>query len=377
MREKGSWSSATHEKATHEAKKHGSATFRGEQRAREGRGLDPLVDPSKYEVIRQARNLIVPDEDGWLVLKFGVAMPVKQEFDTTGSMGENVEIAFRVLPKVQDLLVQGPNAVLRRYHTQIATGAVQDRSDDFPYQIGQFEPDNEVASQMTLLFPEKKGGDATEDYQIGLFSTAYLTGIDIAKYGLKGYYFVAGDEIGRDRLDEHSIESVFGPSVMEKAFGVSKPQSLPSTIELGQKVLENWHTFFLQVASPTHLTHTTEWWSKVLGRERVILLPDTKDLAEVQAVIIGLTEGVLDLQSAVDFLAEAKVSKAEAQRIVRAVAHIPIGAQTKFPNFKKIPMAGAVFASKDDIWPINGEDIKSSKVVKPAKPGKYETEWKL
>jgi hypothetical protein len=34
------------------------------------------------------------------------------------------------------------------------------------------------------------------------------------------------------------------------------------------------------------------------------------------------------------------------------VAHIPLGAQTLFPNFDKIPGKGAVFANKHDLWPV-------------------------
>ena len=200
MREKGDWSRATYRDTETKTKKFGSATFVGEERARQGKGLDSLIDPSQRGVIRESNNLLVPDGDEF-ILKFGVAMPVETDFDTTGSMGGNVDVAFAVLPKVQGLLVQGANAVLRRYHTQIATGVIQDRLDRFPYQRSQFEPDNEVERQMGLLVPERSGGDSTEDYQLGLFAAAHLTSTSITRYGLRGYYFVVGDEIGRDSLD--------------------------------------------------------------------------------------------------------------------------------------------------------------------------------
>src|SRR3989344_2764156 len=102
MREKGAWSKSEFTSRAEKAKKLGSVTFEGEQRARQGKGLDPLVDPSKYDVVRGSNNLLVPDGDGF-ILKFGVAMPVQTDIDTTGSMGDNVEIAFRVQPNVQNL----------------------------------------------------------------------------------------------------------------------------------------------------------------------------------------------------------------------------------------------------------------------------------
>lgn len=361
MREKGSWSDVTYKSRATEAKVRGSSTYEGEERARQGKALDPLVDPSKYDVVRGSNNLLVPDGDEF-VLQFGVAMPNETDLDTTGSMGGNVDIAFGVLPKVQNLLIQGLNAVLNRYHTQIATGIIQDRVDRYPYLRSMFEPDNEVERQMGLLVPEKGGGDDTEDYQLGLFAAAYLTKASITQYGLKGYYFVVGDEIGRDELDQRVLEQVFGPTVMEKAFGWP-PQSLPSTAEVAKRVLENWHAFYLQVGQNSG---TTKWWSKLLGRNRVIQLPQTEDIAEVQACIIGLIEGVLDKKSAIDFISGVDGNRNSAKRIVEAVSDIPIGLQATYPNFNRIPPAGSRFKSREDIWPIDSKESKPAKSAKPA-----------
>lgn len=363
MREKGAWSETTYKSraATVASVGRGTATYEGEERVRQGKGLDSLVDPKERGVIRVAGNLLVAAGDVF-ELKFGVAMPGKTDIDTTGSMGGNVDIAFRVQPKVQNLLIQGKNAVLKRYHTQLATGVVQDRVDRFPYQVSQFEPDNEVERQMGLLVPERSGADPTEDYQLGLFSTAYLTETAIVKYGLKGYYFSVGDQQGRDEFDDGVLRQVFGSKVFELA-KLSK-DSLPSTDEVAKKLLSNWHGFFLQVGKNRYVT---EWWSRVLGRERVIALPRTELMAEVQAVVIGLTEGVLDLKSAVDFLKEAKVSVSDAKAIVEACGQIPVGLQASLPNFDKIPLAGAKFASRDDIWPIGTKGASAGKAEKPAK----------
>ena len=121
-REKGSWSSATYEKTLSAVRTRGGAvTHESELRAQQTRELHPLVDPKQFGVVRQSNSLFVPDGDQF-ILTFGVAMPVKTDIDTTGSMGRNVDIAFAVLPKVQNLLVQGPNAVLRRYHVRHTPG---------------------------------------------------------------------------------------------------------------------------------------------------------------------------------------------------------------------------------------------------------------
>ena len=74
MRKKGGWFDVTYKVRADEAEARGSATFEGEQRARQGQGLDPLVDPAKYGVIRESNNLLVPDGEEF-VLQFGIAMP--------------------------------------------------------------------------------------------------------------------------------------------------------------------------------------------------------------------------------------------------------------------------------------------------------------
>ncbi|KKW30763.1 MAG: hypothetical protein UY74_C0032G0008 [Candidatus Kaiserbacteria bacterium GW2011_GWC2_52_8b] len=353
----------------------GVATYLGEERARQGKGLDPLVDPKgleKYGPVRGSNNLLVPEGDQF-VLEYGVAMPVQTDCDLTGSMGGNVDVFFKIQPDVQDLLIQGKGAVLKRYQAQMCTGAVQDVVDQFPYQRSQFEPDNEVERQMGLLVPERSGGDNTEDYQIGLFAAAYLTDASITKYGLRGYYFAVGDEIGRDTLDPYGqlLKKTFGSKTdeVEKVLGNTSARSL-RTVNIGKILLRNWHGFFLQVGRNRY---TTDWWSDTLGKERVVQLPRTEDLAEVQAVIIGLTEGVLDLQSAVDFLKESKVSATEAKRIVEACSGIPIGLQTTFANFDIVRV----------IWPI-GTDVPSgakSKKAKKSAPKEEKKEkkedWKL
>src|SRR3989344_5268936 len=269
MRDKGAWSAVAYaSRVTEVSARGGTATYEGEDRFRQGMGLDPLIDPSKYDVTRASKSLLAPEGDVF-ILKFGVAMPVETDIDTTGSMGKNVDIAFRVQPKVQDLLIQGGSAVLRRYHSQIATGVVQDRSDQFPYERSQFEPDNEVERQMGLLVPERSGGDNTEDYQIGLFAAAYLTDASITKYGLRGYYFAVGDEIGRDTLDPYGqlLKKTFGSKTdeVEKVLGNTSARSL-RTVNIGKILLRNWHGFFLQVGRNRY---TTDWWSDTLGKERV------------------------------------------------------------------------------------------------------------
>lgn len=358
-RKKVDWSGGTYAAAARVASTRGSATYEGEQRTQKGLGLDPLVDPKTHGCKRQAFNLLVPQPDGSFKLPVGVAMPVKSAFDTTGSMGHNVDIAFQVLPKVQSLLVQSVDAVLSRYHVQIATALIQDVVDRYAHEHTEFEPDNEVERQMSLLSPDRSGGDSTEDYQLDLWYTARRIETSIVRYGLKGYYFVIGDECGRNTLDSSTIK---------KIYGVDEPQSA-SVEEVAQEALRSWHAFFLQVGS--HRSHAISYWSRAFGPERVVMLPRTEDIAEVEAVVIGLTEGVIDPQTAADLLASAKVGKENARQIVRAVSHIPLRAQADLPNFNRVPKPGDVFESREAVWPMGSLE----EAVQPSKPG--EINWQL
>ncbi|MCX6795501.1 MAG: hypothetical protein NT165_02105 [Candidatus Falkowbacteria bacterium] len=104
--------------------------------------------------------------------------------------------------------------------------------------------------------------------------------------------------------------------------------------------------------------HVIRYWEGIFGPERVIVLPETELLPEVQAAIIGLTEGTLTLETVEEFLtSQAKINSTQASQIKRAVAGIPLCAQMLLPNFEIIPMKGDKFANKRDLWPIKAEDI--------------------
>ena len=100
--------------------------------------------------------------------------------------------------------------------------------------------------------------------------------------------------------------------------------------------------------------------------ERVVVLPSTELLPQVQSAIIGLTEGTLNLQDIGEFLTKNNVSDSDAKKIVRSVANIPIGVQASLPNFGKRPQKGDLFREKTDLWPIDpGEVVQEQGDEKP------------
>lgn len=342
----------------------GPVTARAEQRARETGELNPLVDPKGYGVIRRSLPRLEKNEDGLWLLPIGVPMPIETRVDTTGSMGGNVDVALRVLPKA----FEACGDVLPGYDLQVATGIFGDVGDRFPLCRPQFEMEAEkIVPQLTYMVPERQGGDTPEDPHYGIFGGAYLTAAHIDRLGLKGYDFTVSDAPARDHLDERQLLRIFGEEVFAKAAENGHQiarRDLPSTRDVVRDLQKRAHAFFLQVGDDPE---TSRFWTRVFGAAHVVALPSTELLPQVQAVIIGLTENTLRLDETASFLRKHNVDKNDAGQIVRAVVNIPIGAQAALPNFGKRPKAGDLFAGKTDLWPVDSaEEKKASSKKKPA-----------
>ncbi len=348
----------------------GNRTAKAKERHAQGKGLDPLVDPAGYGVIRRSLSRMNP-KDLFFELTMGIAMLVEKRLDTTGSMGDNVDIAFDALPRTYELL----RKVLSRYDLQIITSIFADAVDDYMLCRSQAEMGEKIAEQMTMMVPESGGGgNGGEDPQFGLFGAAYLTAADINRYGLKSYDFTVTDEPSHEYVGVDALERVFGKEVLKKVeengFKMS-PKKLPSVKEIIDALLLRAHAFVFIIGDRTD---TRRYWPTVIASERLIFLPNTKLLPEVEVAIIGLTEGVLTLDTLEDFLIdEAKCSKQDAKLIKRAVAGIPIGAQMEAENFNKIPLAGTLFKEKRDLWPIEDADV----VITESKPKKGNGKGKM
>lgn len=349
------------------AQSAGSATHAGEERKRKGLGIDPLVDPSAYGVIRRSISWLEPEDDHF-ILERGIAMLLESRLDTTGSMGDNVEIAMRVLPQTYDLLKTAAPAVLGRYDLQMITAIFGDLQDENVLFRSQAEMDVRIAEQMTLMVPEGGGyGNGHENPEYGIFGGALLTSAQINQYGLKYYDFSLSDEPLVHRIDPSQLVRVFGKEVFERLAENGhdiKKSNLPSTKEVVEELLKRAHAFFLQVGDRED---TFDSWVECFGRNRIVKMPRVEYLPQVQAAIIGITEGILDLGSVEDYLRGSEVKKDDARVIARSIAGIPIGAQAILPNFNKIPLKGAILAKKSDIWPIEDESKKTKKNKSEAK----------
>jgi hypothetical protein len=346
-----------------------SATRDAEEKMRQGEGMDPLVDPKGLAHLGPIRRSLPRFErqGNFWVLTRGVPMAEETLLDTTGSMGGNVDLAFGVLPNSYEMLTSGSNPILGRYDPQIATAIFNDVVDNIQDGIPvlcrtQFEMDEKIALQMTNLVPGRNGkGNGKEDPQFGLFGAAYLTAASINRYGLRYYHFTISDEPVVEIIDLGWLKMIFGDDVLERVEENGhkfKASDLPDTARTVRDLQTRAHAFFLQVSDRPDVTRQ---WTDLYGADHAIMLPGgTEYLHGVKAVIIGLTEGVLDLKTASEFLREHKVPADDAKHIVRAVAHIPLGAQRLCPNFDRLPKAGDLFREKTDLWPIDSNEVDSA-----------------
>lgn len=308
---------------------------------------------------RVSRNSMRPNGEGQFVLENGIAVPVKTEFDGTASMGENVEKCFYELGTTFDML----GFLRSRANVQMASAIVQDVDDSYPVaQMTQFESDNRIAEQLRLLLSANNGGDAIEDYDLGLLYTMLAVEADIYDhYGLKGYYMVVGDQRGRGLVDPRTAQHHLGHSI----------QSPLRTSEIARQLKERWHLYYLQVergGQPATRDSSSKWWEEVIGMNNVVYVPHQDLIAETQAGLIYLLENANVSQTElVEMLIDSTsgtnepISHSNAQRIWQALRHVDIGAQTRLPNFSILPQPGDVFAHFRHAWPIDhakaGENV--------------------
>lgn len=326
----------------------------GRQHIHETKKLHPLVDPAEYGLVRRSLPRYTDLPNGRLQLVAGVPMLIETLLDTTGSMGENVRLAFDSLPTLYSLLTEGSHAVLGRYDPQVLNAIFGDVQDRFAFARTQAEMCERIAEQLTLMVPESAGGDAPEDPEYGLFGAAFLTEAAINDYGLKSYHFTVTDAPTHGRIDKSNLVRVFGETVFDTVaanrHSISQ-NDLPRTKQIVDKLKERAHAFLICVRESS----SARYWSEIYGADHMVVIDSTRHLPYVEAAIIGLVEGVLELSTLATYLETAGCSPSVAREIQRAVAGVPIGAQALLPNFGKIPGKGSVFTKKRDLWPVVAE----------------------
>jgi len=337
-------------------------TAKAEQQAQETGKLMSTVDPA-HDVIRRSLMRFDKSPSGGWIVTVGVPIPLESEVDTTGSMGNNVDISMRNLPDTYELAAE----MLLGYDPQLAMGIFGDVADRFVFQRPQFEMTAKaIVGYLKDMVPERDGHDLPEDPQYGLFAAAYLTNAYINRIGLKGYHFCVSDATAHDYFDMGNLCRVFGDDALKyvntnvaECYGPNKhfTETQIESLRIGDVVkdlLTLSHAFFLKVRPNEYISN---FWREIYGTERVIVIPTTEYLPQVQAAIVGLTEGTLSINDTVDWLRRHKVDERTANNLADQLANIPLGAQEilRAKLGRPLPKAGDIFKSKTDLWPTDGE----------------------
>lgn len=321
---------------------------RAQQQAKNDKRLHPSVDPATAPIHRSLIRF-EPYGDQYRVT-VGCPMHIESTCDVTGSMGENVQIMFGVLPQTYDLI----SKVLPGYDLQLSLGIFGDTCDEYIMSRPQFEMTaDKIVEYCSHLFSSGSGGDFPESPQYSVYGAAYLTDAYINRIGLKGYHFLITDASMHNTLTESNLRRAFGDSVFDEVRNnghekVANTLNYRTTVEVFKDMHKIYHAFLLMVDADLR-GHYSDYYDD----SHMIRIGSTRYLPQIEAAIIGLTEATLEPSELRTFLLANQIPRSETDVLVNQLLKIPFGAQRALEEASgcKIPKKGDIFAHKTDLQP--------------------------
>jgi len=290
----GRWSSDVYETA--ERLRGGASAFGYSDSG--ARTVHPSLDP--YDVIRESRDCAEHPE----------SLAIAVLFDVTGSMGAVPRQLQKKLPKLLRLIKDGGYAE----HPQIMFGAIGDATcDRAPLQVGQFESDNRMDTDLErILLEGGGGGQKTESYELAMYFMARHTATDCwERRHKRGYLFIVGDEMPYPAVQPREVSAWIADEL---------PQPLPIHNLIAQ-LTRRWDTYYILPAGAAHAGdgQVLATWRRLLG-QNVLELADLEAVCETIALTIGLGEETIDLADGLDDLTD--VGSEAGPAVKRALAAI-------------------------------------------------------
>jgi len=259
-----------------------------------------------------------------------LSLPIAIFEDVTGSMASVPRLLLDKLPQLQGLLQRKGYAT----DPQIMFAAIGDATvDSAPLQVGQFESDNRMDSDLTnLLLEGGGGGGRQESYELALYFLARHTATDSwEKRGHRGYAFIIGDEMAYPFVKRAEVAEHIGDTLQD---------NIPLQ-EILDEVRQKWDIYYIlpegasYVGDAEHLA----FWRGLLG-QNVIELGSLDAVCETIALTIGLAEGTTDLTTGLSDLKDVGSSSGDV--VSRALA--TIGSATGRGGVVAAPPPGALDA---------------------------------
>lgn len=210
------------------------------------------------------------------------AVPIIIALDVTGSMGSIPErLCKEKLPKLMEVLLKHNVA-----DPAILFLCIGDHySDRAPLQVGQFEGDAEGLNKwLTSVYLEcGGGGQHMESYPLAWLVAGRHTITDhMEKRNRKGYLFTIGDESFHDKVESDWLKTYMG-------YAEAEDISATALLAEAQRMYEVFH-IHANNGSYHNSALVLDPWKKALS-ERLLVVEDDKDIAEVIATTISVMEG--------------------------------------------------------------------------------------
>lgn len=239
-----------------------------------------------------------------------ITQPVTIMLDVTGSNQRDAQTVWEHLPQLFGLLTV-QNWV--KGHLNLQIGGIGDATcDRFPLQLSPFEADGETLDKWIskLVLEGGGGGQSTESYALALWALANQNKLDVWAHGGKGHLFIIFDEDIRDSVpSEHLAELYSAAHPAPKAIDgveisdsmskrtkdvMSIPTSRVLTADIVKDIKSKYHVHCIVCGQSSYYDNTNiqNHWKSLFGDEAIIKLPDSRNICEMIAAILGSSFGI-------------------------------------------------------------------------------------
>jgi hypothetical protein len=239
--------------------------------------------------------------------------PIVVAIDVTGSMGDWSKIIWDKMPMFYgQLLIQG---YLK--DPSLSFAAIGDAMcDKAPLQVCDFAQGNELDEWLSKIWLEGGGGGQHfESYELAAYFYARHT--TLQKPTLP-FFFFTGDEGFYPAIKAPTIQNHFGDASSETMLAKTAFAELK----------EKFNVFLLHKDYGVRDKVIVDQWSEVLGKERILVLPEPKAVVDVMLGAIALMSETRDLETYAADLKNREQTNERIELVQKSLA--PLSQQIKF-----------------------------------------------
>jgi len=232
--------------------------------------MDPALLPKNRRIVCEAEN------------------PLVYDFDVTGSMGTLPKIIYDKWPGIVGQIV-ALNYLPDPQMSIAATGDI--RSDNSPIQVADFSALRNLDKWLKRIhFEGNGGGQGSESYEMAAYYYAYLCDLPNAKNPI---YLITGDEAFVEKIYAKDLQEHFG----------GEPRATTAS-KVFADLLKKFRGNVFRIHREYVGTGNEGWtdgkiisqWEGVLGKERIIHLPEDLAIGDVTLGVYAIVSGARTLE---------------------------------------------------------------------------------